>query len=157
MSRFIVPLDQLPVPDVQGNHRIRFRVTTEDQNSVSEWSTVFKVQSLGQINPTQVEARVVALKEGGPYEVSWKEEISIQLPSGNFIKRKISEYDVFIQWNYQENFEFYGRFVNNNIVVFPEEGQSPTSLRMTGQLATYPFPPKNLGSIQVFDTGVVEI
>jgi hypothetical protein len=48
MARFIVPLDQLPVPDVQGNHRVRFRVTTEDQNSVSEWSTIFKVQSVGQ-------------------------------------------------------------------------------------------------------------
>ena len=155
MARIRIPLEKLPPPYKDGKHSIRFRISSEDRNSISEWSNMFNVTSIGQISPNQVDARVVALKEGGPYELSWKEEITIELPSGSFVKRKVSEYDLFIKWDYSEEFEFYGRVANNSTVIFSEEGESPESLRVIGQLPTYPFPPERLEFIQVFDTGVV--
>jgi hypothetical protein len=155
MARIRIPLEKLPPPNKEGNHTLRYRVSSEDRNSISQWSRLFSVTSIGQISPNQVDARIVALKQGGPYELSWKEEITIQLPSGSFVKRKISEYDLFIKWNYNEKFQFYGRVASNNTVIFSEEATSPESLRVVGQLPTYPFPPELLDDFKVFDTGVV--
>ena len=155
MAKFRIPLADLPPPNLEGNHYLRFRITTEDRNSISEWSRLFEITSVGQISPNQVDARIVALKEGGPYELSWKEDIIIQLPTGNIVKRRIPEYDIFIKWDYDEDFNFYGRVSGNSTVIFAEEDNVPSSLRVVGQLPTYPFPPNKLEFIQVFDTGVV--
>jgi hypothetical protein len=155
MAKIRIPLEKLPPPNKEGNHTLRYRVSSEDRNSISQWSRLFSVTSIGQISPNQVDARIVALKQGGPYELSWKEEITIQLPSGSFVKRKISEYDLFIKWNYNEKFQFYARVASNNTVIFSEEATSPESLRVVGQLPTYPFPPELLDDFKVFDTGVV--
>jgi hypothetical protein len=157
VAKFRIPLEKLPPPYKNGKHSIRFRISSEDRNSISEWSKIFSLTSIGQISPNQVDARVVALKEGGPYELNWKEEITIDLPSGSVVRRKISEYDLFIKWDYDADFEFYGRIANNSTVIFSEEGESPTSLRVVGQLPSYPFPPEKIESIQVFDTGVIEL
>lgn len=155
MAKFKIPLEQLPPPYKDGTQKIRFRISSEDRNSISEWSNIFSITSIGQITPTQVDARIVALKEGGPYEVSWKDDILIQLPSGNFVRRKISEYDLFIKWDYDDDFKFFNRVLSNSTTIFQEEATSPTSLRVHGQLPTHPFPPERLEFIQVFDTGVV--
>lgn len=156
MAKFIIPLDKLPPPYKTGDHYLRFRVTTEDKNSISQWSQIFNVLSVGQISPTQVGARVVALEEGGPYEVSWREDISVELPSGSIVKRNINEYDIFVKWNYDADFKFYGRVLGNTVRIFEENDQTPTSLRVSGQLTTHPLPPQKTESIQVFDTGVIE-
>jgi hypothetical protein len=157
MAKFIVPLDKLPPPYKNGEHYLRFRITTEDKNSTSQWSQIYGVTSVGQISPTQVDARVVALQDGGPYEVNWREDISVQLPSGSIVKRNINEYDIFVKWNYDADFRFNGRVLGNSVTIFEEEGESPTSLRVIGQLTTHPLPPERLEFIQVFDTGNIEL
>jgi hypothetical protein len=155
MAKVIIPLEKLPFPGRDGKHKIRFRITTKDYNEISEWSNTFNITSIGQISPNQVEARIVALKEGGPYELTWKEEVTIDLPSGSVVKRKISEYDIFIKWDYNQDFEFYGRVASNIAVIYSQEGATPQSLRLVGQLPTYPLPPVKIENIQVFDTGVI--
>jgi hypothetical protein len=155
VAKFIIPLDKLPPPYKNGDHYLRFRVTTEDKNSLSQWSQIYDVTSVGQISPTQVGAQVVALQEGGPYEVNWREDISVELPSGSTIKRNINAYDIFVRWSYDADFNFYGRVLGNRVNVFEDEGESPTSIRVVGQLTTHPLPPEKIEELQVFDTGVV--
>ena len=155
MAKFTVPLDKLPPPYKNGEHYLRFRVTTEDKNSSSQWSQIFGIESFGQINPTQVDARVTIIELGGPYEINWRDDISFELPSGSTIKRNIEEYDIFIKWNYDTDFKFYRRVLRNSVTIFEEEGESPTSLRVVGQLTTHPLPPEKSSSIQIFDTDVI--
>jgi len=43
MAKIKVPVEKLPPPNYLGNHYIRFRVSSEDRNSISEWSRLFKI------------------------------------------------------------------------------------------------------------------
>lgn len=157
MAKFIIPLEKLPPPYENGDHYLRFRITTEDKNSISQWSQIYDINSVGQVSPTQVDAQVVALQEGGPYEVNWREDISIALPSGSIIKRNINAYDIFVKWSYDADFNFYGRVLGNTVKIFENENDAPTSIRVVGQLTTHPFPPATIEELQVFDTGVVDL
>jgi len=157
MAKFIIPLDKLPPPYKNGNHYLRFRITTEDKNSLSQWSQIYDIESVGQISPTEVDAQVVSLQEGGPYEVNWREDISVELPSGSVVKRSIREYDIFVKWSYDSDFNFNQRVLGDRVRIFEEDGESPTTLRVVGQLITHPFPPDIISGFQVFDTGVIEL
>lgn len=156
MAKFRIPLENLPAPYKDGTHAIRFRIASEDRNSFSEWSPIFVKESIGQINPTQVNARIVALQEDGPYEISWKNETDILLEnSQTTLRRNIPQFDLFIKWDYDADFKFFARISGTNAVIYEEDEESPTSLRIVGQLPTHPFPPEKIEAIQVFDTGVV--
>ncbi|MFZ9241649.1 MAG: hypothetical protein ACO295_00450 [Sediminibacterium sp.] len=48
MPRYIYPIDKLPVPDINGKHKVRFRLRTEDGNAISAWSNFFVLDSIGQ-------------------------------------------------------------------------------------------------------------
>ncbi len=48
MPRYIFPLENLPVPDINGKHKIRFRLRTEDGNAISAWSNLSILESVGQ-------------------------------------------------------------------------------------------------------------
>lgn len=158
MAKFRIPLESLPAPYKDGTHAIRFRIASEDRNSFSEWSPIFVKESIGQVNPTQVNARIVALQENGPYELSWKNETDILLEnSQTTLRRNIPQYDLFIKWDYDADFSFFARISGTSTVIYEEDGESPTSLRVVAQLPTHPFPPEKIESIQVFDTGVVEL
>jgi hypothetical protein len=158
MAKLRIPLEQLPPPYKDGNHAIRFRITSEDRNSISEWSPIFVKESIGQISPSQVDVRVVALQENGPYELSWKKETEILLQgSETTIRRSIPEYDIFIKWSYNDDFKFLSRISGNTTVIYEEEGESPVNVRIVAQLPTHPFPPEKIESIQIFDTGVVTL
>lgn len=157
MAKFIIPLNKLPPPYKNGDHYLRFRIITEDKNSLSQWSPTYNIESFGQITPTQVDAQFIALQEGGPYEVSWREDILVELPSGSVVKRSISEYDIFVKWSYNSDFNFNQRVLGDRVKIFEEDGESPTTLRVVGQLTTHPSPPDIISGFQVFDTGVIEL
>lgn len=157
MAKFIIPLEKLPPPYENGDHYLRFRITTEDKNSISQWSQIYDINSVGQINPTQTEALFVEIQEGGPYEINWNGEISVELPSGTIIKRNIREYDIFVKWSYDSDFNFDKRVLGDRLRIFEDEGESPTNIRVVGQLTTHPFPPSKIPELQVFDTGVIEL
>ena len=157
MAKFIIPLDKLPPPYKNGDHYLRFRVTTEDKNSLSQWSQIYDVESLGQVSPTQVNPLFVVVQEGGPYEINWNGEISVELPSGSVVKRSVREYDIFVKWSYDSDFNFSKRVLGDRIRIFEEGGENPTTIRVVGQLITHPFPPDRVSELQVFDTGVISL
>lgn len=51
MGKFKIPLSNLPPPNQDGNHIFRFRITSEDKVRVSEYSTLYVIQSSGQVFP----------------------------------------------------------------------------------------------------------
>lgn len=157
MAKFIIPLDKLPPPYKNGDHYLRFRITTEDKNSLSQWSQIYDVRSVGQISPTQVDALFVVIQNGGPYEINWNGEISIELPSGSVIRKNIKEYDIFVKWNYNSDFNFSQRVVGDRVRIFEEENANPTTVRVVGQLVSHPLPLNIIPEFQVFDTGVIQL
>ena len=60
MAKFKIPVEKLPPPNINGDHLIRFRVSTEDRNSISEWSKLFSIPSVGQIHPLESEYTISA-------------------------------------------------------------------------------------------------
>jgi hypothetical protein len=154
MAKFVVPLKNLPAPDTIGNQLVRFRITTEDRNSISEWSSFFVVESLGQIDPEQVESNLTALTEDGPFEITWKGDVITLLSPETSITNESQQYDIFVKWN-SDPFYYFGRVTGNRVVIYKEDGA--TSLRVIGQLPTHPLPSETIVRFQIFDTGTVSL
>jgi hypothetical protein len=154
MAKFTIPLKNLPPPDKNGNHLLRFRVTTEDRNSISEWSKIFKVESLGQIDPEQVESNVTALTENGPFEITWQGDVVTSVSSEVSIVNESQQYDIFVKWD-TDPFYYFGRVTGNKVVVYKEPTAS--SMRIVGHLPIHPTPEETLVRFQIFDTGTVTL
>jgi hypothetical protein len=152
MAKFTIPLKNLPPPDKNGNHLLRFRVTTEDRNSISEWSKIFKVESLGQIDPEQVESNVTALTENGPFEITWKGDVITSVSSEVSTVNESQQYDIFVKWDI-DPFYYFGRVTGNKVVVYKEPTAS--SMRVVGHLPVHPAPEQSSVRFQIFDTGTV--
>jgi hypothetical protein len=155
MARFIVPVNKLPPPDKDGNQNIRFRITTDDRNSLSQYSTIFSVESFGQINPDQVESNITALTENGPFEIVWNPNVSTSVNSHGIVDNELQAYDIFIKWNYDADFNYFGRVTGNKVTIY--KPLAATSLRVIGQLPSYPIPTETIVKFQIFDTGVVPL
>lgn len=74
MGKFKIPLSSLPPPNEDGNHIFRFRVTSEDKVRVSEYSTLYVVQSSGQVFPEtkDVSKYRIAQGSGSTITVTWE-------------------------------------------------------------------------------------
>jgi hypothetical protein len=154
MAKFVVPLKNLPPPDYNGNHTLRFRVSTEDRNNISEWSKLFRVESLGQSDPDQVESNVTALTEEGPFEVTWKGDVITSVSPETSTINESQQYDIFVKWD-SDPFYYFGRVTGNRVVIYKEPTAS--SMRVIGQLPTHPLPTETIVKFQIFDTGVVSL
>jgi len=152
MAKFTIPLKNLPPPDKNGDHLLRFRVTTEDRNSISAWSKIFKVESLGQINPEQVESNVTALTENGPFEVTWKGDVITSVSSEVSTVNESQQYDIFVKWD-SDPFYYFGRVTGNRVVIYKDPTAS--SMRVIGQLPSHPAPEETSVKFQIFDTSTV--
>jgi hypothetical protein len=58
MAVFRIPVETLPPPNKDGNHRVRLRVLSENLNRVSAWTTVYTIESKGQVWPQEVQAQI---------------------------------------------------------------------------------------------------
>jgi hypothetical protein len=58
MKKFRIPVENLPPPDIDGNHLVRFRIVSDDYNRVSSYSTTYNVESKGQIWPEIIEPQI---------------------------------------------------------------------------------------------------
>ena len=154
MAKFVVPLKNLPPPDYNGNHTLRFRVSTEDRNNISEWSKLFRVESLGQSDPDQVESNVTALTEEGPFEITWKGDVITLVSPETSTINESQQYDIFVKWD-SDPFYYFGRVTGNRVVIYKE----PTAsfMRVIGQLPTHPLPTETIVKFQIFDTGTVSL
>lgn len=51
MAKYRIPLSELPPPNEDGDHIFRFRVVSEDKIRYSEYSSLYVIQSSGQVFP----------------------------------------------------------------------------------------------------------
>lgn len=156
MAKVIIPLAQLPPPNRDGTHLVRFRIATDDGSSISDWSKLFRVESVGQKSNGLVAADLTVLKAGGPYEVKWTPYIeTIASVSGS---ANINVYDIFVDENDGNGLKFYSRVNTNSVIVY---SNTTTKIRVYGQLPTHPTPPITSTGLKelfgVFDTGLIDL
>lgn len=74
MGKFRIPLSNLPPPNEDGNHIFRFRITSEDKVRVSEYSTLYVIQSNGQVFPDKKNSSKyrIATTSGSTITVTWE-------------------------------------------------------------------------------------
>lgn len=169
MARFVIPVEQLPPPNSEGNHIFRFRIISEDRNTSSEYSNLFVIQSKGQIYPLQVSASASLQSEN--IVVSWDTPSVYNYSSSATLYKGLTQYtglsasvlhdhgtdwkvhdaDIFVNWyiggSYQ-GYTYYGRSKDNNIFITKEPGA--TKVRVFGQVAVYP--PTKSDIFKIFET-----
>lgn len=155
MAKIVIPFSQLPDPNIVGKQVLRYRVVSEDRNSFSEWSKLFSIDSQAQKNPQEVEVNMVALTEGGPYELSWDPTIYIPSLSANFTKGELQPYDIFVQFGASASLNYYTRVTGNKVTIY--SSTSLDAIRVVGQLPTHPSPPAVSNDFKIFDTGLVSL
>jgi hypothetical protein len=155
VAKFIIPINKLPAPSQDGTQNLRFRITTDDKNSLSQWSTIFSLESVGQKDPEQVESNLTALTEDGPFEIVWNPNVSTSVNSHGIVDNELQAYDIFVKWNYDANFSYFGRVTGNKVTIY--KPLPATSLRVLGQLPSHPVPTEPIVMFQIFDTGVVSL
>lgn len=138
-KKYIIPLSKLPYPNADGTHRIRFRITTQDRNEISEWSPIFIVDSPAQ-RPS-ASATYVTQQSGTVITASWE-------PNNNY-----KEYDVLVSYDSQDLI-FYSRVSNPNANI---KVDAASTIRIVVQLPTYPFPPSYAEDFVLLDTGTLSL
>lgn len=171
MAKFIIPVEKLPPPNSDGNQLFRFRIISEDRNLSSEYSSMYNIQSAGQIYPKPTSAS--AAVQGNSIVVSWDTpsiynySTSAQLYKNGVLYTgysasvahnhgtdwKIHDADIFVNWystttNSYLGYEYQGRSKDNNIFITKKEGTS--KIKVFGQVANYP-PTKN-DMFKIFET-----
>jgi len=130
MARIRVPVEKLPPPNKDGTHLLRFRVSSEDRNSISEWSKLFQIKSTGQIYPessiytVQSSSAIVTITWDTPskYNISASAiGASVQHNHGNEWKQHPS--DIFVSFNNSVNstFVYWGRTGDNSFSIIPQQ------------------------------------
>lgn len=169
MAQYVIPVEKLPPPNSDGNHLFRFRIISEDRNTISEYSNLFTIQSKGQVYPLQVSASaslqaqniVVAWDTPSVYNYSssaslYKGLIYLTGLSASVLHNhgtdwKVHDADIFVNWfiggSYQ-GYEYYGRSKDNNIFITKET--DATKVKVFGQVAVYP--PTKSDMFKIFET-----
>ena len=99
-KKFFIPLSKLPYPNIDGKHRVRFRITTQDRNEISEWSPIFVMDSPNQQSSASVTYQYQTI--GQTAALSW-------LPNSQY-----KEYDIFISFNGQP-LSYFTRTANSGM------------------------------------------
>lgn len=149
MPKVIVPVDKLPYPDKDGNHKIRFRITTKDYNEISEWSPVFILESIGQVVGASASYSydvITTTSNDRVINMSWED---LHYRVDNVV------YDVFVRWNYSSEYEYYGRVTGNLATI--RVPVSATTFKIKVQLPSYPVPPEENNIFKLFETSVITL
>ena len=142
MARFIIPVEELPPPDVNGDHLFRFRIISEDQSKISEYSTLYSIESKGLIYPEQYDAQISS--SGSVVNVTWEtpsffnvssSAIGVPVLHNHLSEWKSHNMDVFVSWD-GGDYEYYARTIDSNIEIIKRPGSS--TLKIFVQMANYP-------------------
>lgn len=159
MAKFTIPVEQLPPPNEDGTHVFRFRIISEDRNRQSEYSTLYTIESKGQIYPLQETAEVVSA--GSVVNVYWEvpsyynvgaSAVGASVLHNHESEWKIHPSDIFVSWD-GGTYEYFGRTVDSNIGVIKRQGAS--TLKVRGQVANYP--PTVSDKFKYFETDTISI
>lgn len=159
MAKIKVPVERLPPPNFLGNHYIRFRVSSEDRNSVSEYSRLFKIESKGQIHPLESSYSVVSAS--GILNLIWDtpsiyntgpSAVGASVLHTHDSEFKVHDSDVFIKIN-GGSYNYYGRSRDNSFSNAIPAGTS--TIQVCVQSANYP--PTRSDMFKIFETEVISV
>lgn len=151
-KKIIVPLQDLRLSarsvdgTAIGEYNIRYRVISEDKNTFSEWSPIYKVSS-----PTISQLR---FPNGGSGSINTVYTSTSSVATINWeiptILSKITEYDVYVKWGTYSGgtvtfptgaaYEFYGTVPGTSAIsiVKPSSKSSFTGANIVVQRTTFP-------------------
>ena len=175
MPKVRIPVEELPAPNEDGTHLIRFRVSSEDRNSISEWSKLFQIESIGQVYP---QSSVYSLQAGSNvFNISWDTPSYYNVsPSGigasvlhnHGNEWKQHDADVFISINNSasSNFVYWWRSSDNTFTIILQQyinqyepeitAEDIDDIRIIVQVASKP--PHVVNPLFTFvDTGIVAL
>ena len=159
MAKVRVPVEQLPPPNFAGDHYVRFRITTEDKNSISEYSKLFKIKSKGQIYPLESQHTVVSAS--GVINLIWDtpsiyntgaSAVGASVLHNHQSEWKVHDSDIFVQIN-SGNYEYYGRSRDNSFSIVAPIGAS--AARVFVQTANHP--PTKSDIFKIFETDLISL
>lgn len=133
MARFKIPVDKLSPPDSNGRHLIRFRITTEDKNNISEWSQIFDLESPGQIPSASAAHQHILDESTTPKNITliWE---------GGYLEYHTeldqSQHDIFVKYD-NDPYLYLGRTVGNTFRTLVTAGKN--TARFIVQVASYPI------------------
>lgn len=160
MSKIIIPVEQLPPPNKDGDHVVQFRVISEDRNRISAWSNLYIIKSIGQYKP--YESDVTMIIGSDSIEITWDTpgiynydgtssavyvgaSAIVQVQSASIVVHnhtqnfKRHDTDVFVKWD-SGYFEYHDRIDKDNTSIIIPSGKS--SVRVIGLVATHGLPQK---------------
>jgi hypothetical protein len=130
MARIKIPVEKLPPPNEDGTHIIRFRVSSEDRNSISEWSKLFQIASIGQIYPEQTTyvvqsgSAITTITWDTPSKYNTSElsvGASVQHNHGNEWKQHPADIFVSFTGSGSANLVYWGRSDDNSFTIIPQQ------------------------------------
>lgn len=159
MAKVRIPVEQLPPPNSVGDHYVRFRISTEDKNSISEWSKLFQIQSKGQIYP--LESQYTVVSASGVVNLIWDtpsiynvgpSAVGASVLHNHASEWKIHDSDIFVKINDQD-YSYYGRSRDNSFSIVVPVGASAISVFV--QAANHP--PTKSNVFKIFETPSIPI
>lgn len=148
MPKIRIPVEQLPPPNLNGDHILQYRVVSEDRNRISAWSNLFIIKSIGQYRPLESDVTMIIGEK--TVDVSWDtptiynyytsasmSSASIQHNHSQDFKRH--DTDIFIKWD-SGNFEYHDRVSSDSTSIIIPGGAS--TIRVVGTVATHNIPQK---------------
>lgn len=159
MPKIRIPVEKLPPPNYLGDHYLRFRVSSEDRNSISEWSRLFEIQSKGQIYPLQSEYSVVTAS--GVLNLIWDtpsiyntgiSAVGASVLHNHQSEFKVHDADIFYRIN-GSSYSYYGRSKDNSFSLVIPPGTS--TLQVCVQAANYP--PTRSDIFKIFETETISV
>lgn len=159
MPKIRIPVEKLPPPNYLGDHYLRFRVSSEDRNSISEWSRLFEIQSKGQIYPLESQYSVVTAS--GVLNLIWDtpsiyntglSAVGASVLHNHQSEFKVHDADIFYKIN-GSSYSYYGRSKDNSFSLVIPPGTS--TLQVCVQAANHP--PTRSDIFKIFETGVISV
>lgn len=159
MPKIRIPVEKLPPPNYLGDHYLRFRVSSEDRNSISEWSRLFEIQSKGQIYPLESQYSVVTAS--GVLNLIWDtpsiyntglSAVGASVLHNHQSEFKVHDADIFYKIN-GSSYSYYGRSRDNSFSLVIPPGTS--TLQVCVQAANHP--PTRSDIFKIFETGVISV
>jgi len=158
VAKFVIPVEKLGPPNEEGQQLFRFRIISADRNRFSQYSTLFAIDSTGQIFPSLSSA--CAIYATGVLNIYWNtpsiynvgaSAVGASVLHNHGTDWKAHDVDIFISWD-SGTFEYQGRTRDNSFSVVK---LGYTTARVIGQMASYPPEINNI--FEIFDTGTVNL
>lgn len=124
IQKIVVQKSSLPTLDSSNRYFVRYRVKTSDENLVTAWSPVYRIEkpSIEEMMDTEYSVAREIKSHGKSFDVSWN-----LIPS---IPPQIDglPLDVYVKWHDSENWTFVTTTTANSFSVpIPEDFQSTST------------------------------